>query len=220
MTSDGRRGVKRKGRANERSIERRKGTRLLFRASFKASCILVHGHRHRLRCRETTRCSPVVGKRSRHVHNDQGSERYTSSPTLPLCARARVCECSVSAVYGDRRRHLPSSLALLLRPASLRYERRDFLPDEDTISDSRPGFPSRPDLGLMYKNKLVRRATHATALVYVRGGVTMNSNVCRRLAEDIHRFSFASTRLRIPPYLARSKNGRAILYIRMIKIYT
>lgn len=135
-----------------------------------------------------------------------------------LCAR--VCECSVSAVYGDRRRHLPSSLALLLRPASLRYERRDFLPDEDTISDSRPGFPSRPDLGLMYKNKLVRRATHATALVYVRGGVTMNSNVCRRLAEDIHRFSFASTRLRIPPYLARSKNGRAILYIRMIKKYT
>lgn len=136
------------------------------------------------------------------------------------CARARACVCSVSAVYGDRRRHLPSSLALLLRPASLRYERRDFLPDEDTISDSRPGFPSRPDLGLMYKNKLVRRATHATALVYVRGGVTMNSNVCRRLAEDIHRFPFASTRLRIPPYLARSKNGRAILYIRMIKKYT
>lgn len=67
----------------------------------------------------------------------------TSSPTLlrSLSVYARALVCGVSAVYGDRRRHLPSSLALLLRPASLRYERRDFLPDEDTISDSRPGFP-------------------------------------------------------------------------------
>lgn len=135
--------------------------------------------------------------------------RNVTHPAPPsLSVRARVCECSVSAVYGDRRRHLPSSLALLLRPASLRYERRDFLPDEDTISDSRPGFPSRPDLGLMYKNKLVRRATHATALVYVRGGVTMNSNVCRRLAEDIHRFPFASTRNPSAPALSCSIEER------------
>lgn len=138
--------------------------------------------------------------------------RNVTHPAPPsLSVRARVCECSVSAVYGDRRRHLPSSLALLLRPASLRYERRDFLPDEDTISDSRPGFPafpSRPDLGLMYKNKLVRRATHATALVYVRGGVTMNSNVCRRLAEDIHRFPFASTRNPSVPVLSCSIEER------------
>lgn len=48
--------------------------------------------------------------------------------------------CGVSAVYGDRRRHLPSSLALPLRSASLGYERRDFLPDENAIPDSRATF--------------------------------------------------------------------------------
>lgn len=72
--------------------------------------------------------------------------------------------CGVSAVYGDHRRHLPSSLALPLRSASLGYERRDFLPDEDAIPDRRAAFSPRypllrpSDLGLMYKNKLVRRA--------------------------------------------------------------
>lgn len=139
---------------------------------------------------------PVV-QRPYTTTRGRNALRVEPHPPLPLCvrvpARARARVCSVSAVYGDRRRHLPSSLALLLRPASLRYERRDFLPDEDTISDipvrafpPSPPFPSRPDLGLMYKNKLVRRATHATVLVhrraarmYVRDGVTMNSNVSR-----------------------------------------
>jgi len=73
--------------------------------------------------------------------------------------------CGVSAVYGDRRRHLPSSLALPLCSASLGYERRDFLPDEDArLRQQRRGFLpvvypfALADLSLMYRNKLVRCA--------------------------------------------------------------
>lgn len=102
---------------------------------------------HYARCPSHCRCHP-----------------HRSHPHLPIAALSPLLDnpCGVSAVYGDRRRHLPSSLALPLRSGSLGYERRDFLPDEDAIPTAARLFPSHPllhpDLSLMYKNKLVRRA--------------------------------------------------------------
>lgn len=106
--------------------------------------------------RGTTRCFSLlrVYKRGGVEHNE-GSEHYVHCPSryrsATLAGSIPISQllllslpenlCGVSAVYGDRRRHLPSSLALPLRAASLSYERRDFLPDEDAaIPDSRATF--------------------------------------------------------------------------------
>lgn len=61
------------------------------------------------------------------------ADSTTPAALVPVPPPSPRNPCGVSAVYGDRRRHLPSSLALPLRSASLGYERRDFLPDEDAI---------------------------------------------------------------------------------------
>lgn len=57
----------------------------------------------------------------------------------------------------------------------------------------------------MYKNKLVRRATHASVRVYARGGVTTNSNVSR--------ISIDSLSLRRHRSYPNAVNGRPLLYI-------
>jgi len=74
--------------------------------------------------------------------------------------------CGVSAVYGDRRRHLPSSLALPLRSASRSVTsegifRQMRMPSPDSRAARVPRL--RPDFDLMYKNKPVRRARSITS---------------------------------------------------------
>lgn len=78
-------------------------------------------------------------------HKERRSETLRSLPCSGPAAPSSIPACGVSAVYGDRRRHLPSSLALLpLRSASLGYERRDFPSDESTVT--RQPLPPSPPL--------------------------------------------------------------------------
>lgn len=111
-----------------------------------------------LRCTPGCCCGCTNASEGRGLNRTRGRNITfpIRSPPPP-----RTSCLGVSAVYGDRRRHLPSSLALPLRSASLGYERRDFPSDEDTKLDRRARLcPSAPfpfirgDFDLMYKNKL------------------------------------------------------------------
>lgn len=106
---------------------------------------------------------PVVGKCGRGRRDIQ-----PHPPTLPLRVRARACVWRKRCLWRPQAAS-PVELSVTTAPSQPPLRAEGFSPGWGYHLRQPSGLsplPSRPDLALMYKNKLVRRATHASVRVY------------------------------------------------------